>query len=333
VTDSSIMERTASTARRLLPGLATAAVIAMASTFVSDHYGGPTLLFALLIGMALHFLSKESASAPGINFASKTVLRLGVALLGVRIGADQIAALGALPIVIVVGGVTLTILFGRLLSKPLGLSVPQGVLTGGAVAICGASAAMAIAAVLPPGRDSERNMLFTVIAVTTLSTLAMIFYPLLVPALSLSDSEAGILFGGTIHDVAQVVGAGHLISDEAATVATYVKLMRVAMLVPVVALLGWVFGTGTHARGPALPSFLLAFVILAVLNSLHLVPAAAVDWLSVVSRWCLVCAIAALGMKTSLEEMTRVGWRSIALVVAETLFLLGFVLTLMAIAK
>jgi uncharacterized integral membrane protein (TIGR00698 family) len=333
VTDSSIMERTASTARRLLPGLATAAVIAMASTFVSDHYGGPTLLFALLIGMALHFLSKESASAPGINFASKTVLRLGVALLGVRIGADQIAALGALPIVIVVGGVTLTILFGRLLSKPLGLSVPQGVLTGGAVAICGASAAMAIAAVLPSGRDSERNMLFTVIAVTTLSTLAMIFYPLLVPALSLSDSEAGILFGGTIHDVAQVVGAGHLISDEAATVATYVKLMRVAMLVPVVALLGWVFGTGTRARGPALPSFLIAFVILAVLNSLHLVPAAAVDWLSVVSRWCLVCAIAALGMKTSLEEMTKVGWRSIALVVAETLFLLGFVLTLMAIAK
>jgi uncharacterized integral membrane protein (TIGR00698 family) len=333
VTDSSIMERTASTARRLLPGLATAAVIAMASTFVSDHYGGPTLLFALLIGMALHFLSKESASAPGINFASKTVLRLGVALLGVRIGADQIAALGALPIVIVVGGVTLTILFGRLLSKPLGLSVPQGVLTGGAVAICGASAAMAIAAVLPSGRDSERNMLFTVIAVTTLSTLAMVFYPLLVPALSLSDSEAGILFGGTIHDVAQVVGAGHLISDEAATVATYVKLMRVAMLVPVVALLGWVFGTGTRARGPALPSFLIAFVILAVLNSLHLVPAATVDWLSVVSRWCLVCAIAALGMKTSLEEMTRVGWRSIALVVAETLFLLGFVLTLMAIAK
>ena len=175
MTDSSIVERTASTARRLLPGVATAAVIAMASTFVSDHYGGPTLLFALLIGMALHFLSKESASAPGINFASKTVLRLGVALLGVRIGADQIAALGALPIVIVVGGVTLTILFGRLLSKPLGLEAPQGVLTGGAVAICGASAAMAIAAVLPPGRDSERNMLFTVIAVTTLSTLAMIF--------------------------------------------------------------------------------------------------------------------------------------------------------------
>jgi uncharacterized integral membrane protein (TIGR00698 family) len=302
----------------------------MASTFVSDHYGGPTLLFALLIGMALHFLSKESASAPGINFSSKTVLRLGVALLGVRISADQIAALGALPIVIVVCGVTLTLLLGRFLSKPLGLTPPQGVLTGGSVAICGASAAMAIAAVLPQDRHSERNMLFTVIAVTTLSTIAMILYPLLVPALQLSDDQAGILFGGTIHDVAQVVGAGSLISPQAATVATYVKLMRVAMLVPVVILLGYMFGsTSATSKRPKLPSFLIAFVILAILNSLHLVPQQAVDIMSTVSRWCLVCAIAALGMKTSLEELTKVGWRSIALVVCETLFLLVFVLVLL----
>ena len=327
----SIVARTTSTARRLLPGLATAMVIAMASTFVSDHYGGPTLLFALLIGMALYFLSKETVSAPGINFASKTVLRIGVALLGVRISADQIAELGALPIVIVVSGVILTMLLGRALSRPLGLAPPQGVLTGGAVAICGASAAMAIAAVLPQDRDSERNMLFTVIAVTTLSTIAMILYPLLVPALSLSEDQAGILFGGTIHDVAQVVGAGHLISDKAATVATYVKLMRVATLVPVVMLIGWLFGRGaaTGAKRPPLPAFLIAFVLFAILNSLHVVPAPVADGMSVISRWCLVCAIAALGMKTSLEELTKVGWRSIALVVAETVFLLALVLTLL----
>jgi uncharacterized integral membrane protein (TIGR00698 family) len=330
VTDISIVARTTSTARRLMPGLITAVVIAMASTFVSDHYGGPTLLFALLIGMALHFLSKEPASAPGINFASKTVLRLGVALLGVRIGADQIAALGIAPVIMVVGGVCLTILLGRLLSGPLGLTPPQGVLTGGAVAICGASAAMAIAAVLPQNKESERDMLFTVIAVTTLSTIAMIFYPLLVPLLGLNHSEAGILFGGTIHDVAQVVGAGQLISDEAATVATYVKLMRVAMLVPVVMLLGWLFGsTAGGSKRPSLPSFLIAFVVLALLNSFHLIPQPVVDALSGFSRWCLVCAIAALGMKTSLEELTKVGWRSIALVVAETAFLLVFVLTLL----
>jgi uncharacterized membrane protein YadS len=126
-----------------------------------------------------------------------------------------------------------------------------------------------------------------------------------------------------------VVGAGHLISDKAATVATYVKLMRVAMLVPVVMLLGWLFGGAAGASRPALPAFLIGFVILAGLNSAHLIPAAVVDAMSGFSRWCLVCAIAALGMKTSLEELTKVGWRSIALIVTETLFLLVFVLTLL----
>jgi uncharacterized integral membrane protein (TIGR00698 family) len=189
---------------------------------------------------------------------------------------------------------------------------------------------MAIAAVLPQDRDSERNMLFTVIAVTTLSTIAMILYPLLVPALGLSDDQAGILFGGTIHDVAQVVGAGHLISDKAATVATYVKLMRVAMLVPAVMLIGYLFGSvGASSKRPALPAFLIAFVVLAILNSLHVVPQQVADAMNVFSRWCLVCAIAALGMKTSLEELTKVGWRSIGLVVAETVFLLVFVLILL----
>lgn len=324
------LDRAASTAKRLLPGLMASIVIAMASTFVSDHYGGPTLLFALLIGMALHFLSKDKISGPGVNFTAKTVLRAGVALLGIRVSAGQIAELGLVPIVIVVGGVTLTILLGRYLSKPLGLTPEQGVLIGGSVAICGASAALAIAAVLPQRPTSERDTLFTVIAVTTLSTIAMILYPLLVPALSFSGSQAGILFGGTIHDVAQVVGAGQLISDEAATVASYVKLMRVAMLVPVVMLVGYIFGqAAAGAKGPSLPAFLIIFVILAVLNSLNLVPAAVAQAMSEISRWCLVGAIAALGMKTSLEELTKLGWRSIALVVATTLFLLVFVLVLL----
>jgi uncharacterized integral membrane protein (TIGR00698 family) len=328
-----VMDRAANGAKRIMPGLMTCIVIAMASTFVSEHYGGPTLLFALLIGMALHFLSKDAVSGPGINFAGKFVLRLGVALLGARISAGQIAELGFVPIVIVVGGVILTILVGRTLARPLGVTPAKGVLTGGAVAICGASAAMAIAAVLPQHKNSERDTLFTVIAVTTLSTIAMILYPLLVPALSLSGSEAGILFGGTIHDVAQVVGAGQLISDEAATVATYVKLMRVAMLVPVVMAVGFVFSGGAErSKWPQLPIFLVAFVVLAALNSFHLVPGALADGMGIFSRWCLVCAIAALGMKTSLEELTKVGWRSIALVVGETVFLLAFVLIVMTLA-
>lgn len=315
--------------RKLLPGVLLSITIAMAATFISDHHGGPTLLYALLVGIAFHFMSKDPKAAPGIEFASKTILRIGVALLGARISAGQIAELGLMPVLLVPVSVVSTILLGRYIAKPLGLTVNKGILTGGSVAICGASAALAISAALPQGKSHERDTLFTVIAVTVLSTVAMILYPPLVQALGLDDRAAGILLGGTIHDVAQVVGAGHLISDEAAVVATYVKLLRVAMLMPVVMTIAWIYSSAPSEAGrrtPFLPTFLVAFAVLAVVNSLGLIPNFAAEPISHASRWCLVCAIAALGMKTSLESLAQVGWRPMALITAETLFILALVL-------
>jgi uncharacterized integral membrane protein (TIGR00698 family) len=324
-----VLGRWREAAARIAPGVALSLVIAMAATFLSDHHGGPTLLYALLIGMAFHFLSQEARWAKGIDFSVRTILRIGVAMLGARISVAEIAEMGFSPIAIVVAGVTATIVLGVLAAPRLSLSKAQGVLTGGAVAICGASAALAISAVLPKSSDTARETLFTVVAVTLLSTLAMVLYPLLVRALGYDDRAAGILLGATIHDVAQVVGAGYLISEQAGLIATYVKLLRVSTLLPVVLVLAWYFAApGGHAasRWRLLPSFLLAFAILAAANSAGLVPRAASETMASLSRWCLVCAIAGLGMKTSLQELSRVGWRPLALVTAETLFLLGLVL-------
>ena len=264
-------------------------------------------------------------------FTSKTILRIGVALLGARISAGQIAELGLMPVLLVPICVAATIVLGRYVAKLLGLSFNQGVLTGGSVAICGASAAVGNFGRLAAEQNHERDTLFTVIAVTVFSTVAMILYPPLVPALALDDRAAGILLGGTIHDVAQVVGAGHLISDEAAVVATYVKLLRVAMLMPAVVAIAWICGrrpaSGNGRRGPLLPSSSsIAFAVLAVVNSFGLIPAVAVQPITSASRWCLICAIAALGMKTSIEKLSEVGWPSLALVAAETAFILVLVL-------
>src|SRR5262249_36902032 len=162
--------------------------------------------FALLIGMAFHFLHEEGRCVAGIEFASRTVLRLGVALLGVRITFDQIASLGFAPVAMVVVGVSTTILFGLALADRLKLSRIFGVLSGGAVAICGVAAALAIATVLPRTPQSERDTILAVVSVTTLSTIAMIAYPILVVALGFDERHAGIFLGGTIHDVAQVIG-------------------------------------------------------------------------------------------------------------------------------
>jgi len=314
----------------IYPGLLVALIIGLASTFLSDHYGAPVMLFALLIGMAFHFLHEEGRCVAGIEFASRTILRLGVALLGVRITFDQIASLGLAPVAMVVAGVTSTILVGLALSQWLKLSRTFGVLSGGAVAICGVAAALAIASVLPRNPQSERDTILTVVSVTALSTIAMIVYPILVGAIGLDHQHAGIFLGGTIHDVAQVVGAGYMISPQTGDVATYVKMLRVAMLLPVVLTIALVLSrqstAGPKRQTPLLPTFLLAFALLVAVNSTGLIPKPVIQGISDISRWCLVTAIAALGMKTSFKDLVAVGWRPVGLMVAETAWIAILVL-------
>lgn len=238
--------------RLLFPGLVSSLTVALAAKFVSEHYGAPVMLIALLLGMAFAFLAEPGApTEPGIEFASRALLRFGVALLGLGITVQQIAAAGVEVVFVILAGVALTIAGGVVLARLSGRSLPFGLLAGGAVAICGASAALAIASVLPKtDPNHERDTIFTVIAVTALSTLAMILYPIIGAALGLSDHAMGVFFGATIHDVAQVVGAGYSVSDEAGATATFVKLLRVALLVPVVVGLSVVFGKGRARPAP-----------------------------------------------------------------------------------
>ena len=187
------------------------------------------------------------------------------------------------------------------------------------------TAALAIASVLPRHANSERDTILAVVAVTALSTIAMIVYPVLVTALHLDNASAGVFLGGTIHDVAQVVGAGYMISPQTGDVATYVKLLRVAMLLPVVLTISIVLAQAQAKTGgkrlPLLPTFLIAFAVLVAVNSLGLFSKPVVDAVTTVSRWCLITAIASLGMKTSFKELYAVGWRPVGLMVIETVWI------------
>ena len=313
----------------IYPGVLVAVTIGLAAAFLSDHYGAPVMLFALLIGMAFHFLHESGRCVAGIEFTSRTILRLGVALLGARITFDQIASLGVGPVAMVVIGVATTILIGVALAKALNLSRTFGILSGGAVAICGVAAALAIASVLPRTRESERDTILTAVSVTALSTLAMIIYPIGVGALGFDNQHAGIFLGGTIHDVAQVVGAGYMVSQESGDIATYVKMLRVAMLLPVVLVISLVLAQSSASDGrkaTLLPTFLIGFAALVVVNSTGVIPKPAIEGITSLSRWCLVAAIAALGMKTSFKDLIAVGWRPVGLMVSETLWIALLVL-------
>jgi uncharacterized integral membrane protein (TIGR00698 family) len=321
--------------RSLGPGLFIAALVALAASWLAEHYRTPVMLFALLLGIAVNFLSQDARCRPGIEFASRSVLRLGVALLGARITLAQVQSLGVATVLLTACAVVFTILCGAVLARVSRLPTQFGVLTGGSVAICGASAALALASVLPRHPEHERDTVMTVVAVTTLSTIAMVLYPVIAAGFRLGDHATGIFLGATIHDVAQVVGAGYSVSPTAGDTATIVKLLRVAMLLPVVLVVSFAVQRGAHRaieagntgeRTALLPAFLVGFAALVLVNSAGWLGATVGQGLQEASRWCLVTAIAALGTKTSLGDLARVGWKPIALIVSETLFVALFVL-------
>lgn len=314
-------------ARAVAPGLLLSATIALAVRFISEHLGGPAMLYALLFGMAFNFLATEARFAPGIRFASRNLLRIGVALLGLRIAADDVMALGWPVLALIAAGVVATILAGMLIGRFGGLTRAHAVLSAGAVAICGASAALAIASVLPAGKDHERNTILTVAGVTALSTVAMVFYPLLVGLLGYDDVTAGVFLGATIHDVAQVVGAGYIVSETTGEISTLVKLIRVACLVPVVlaiSMLAQRRRAAGDAREPLLPLFLVAFMALVLANSLGWIPTDLRAALTPVSSWFLLTAVAALGVRTSLAALAEVGPKPVLVMVGQTAFLALF---------
>ena len=316
--------------KKLIPGLLVTALVAMAAAFLGSHYKGSMLLFALLLGLALHFVSEDKRCAAGIQFASSTVLRLGVALLGLRLTIDHVVTLGWQTVVALMVAVSLTIGLGLLLARLFEVESSLDMLIGGATAICGASAALAISSVLPKSDHLERDTTLTVVGVTTLSTMAMVVYPLITQWLGFDAVMAGKFIGATIHDVAQVVGAGYSLSQEAGDAATITKLMRVAFLMPVLVVIALVVrarvagksgsaGFGSAPKTPLLPWFTVLFVVLMLINSTGWMPSSVQSGASDLSQAFLVLAIAGVGLKTSLKEVTQLGWRPVVMIFLVTL--------------
>lgn len=299
-----------------LPGAGLCVLIALAASFVAGLHGGPSMLYALLFGTALHYLHAEVRTAPGLRFCAGTVLRLGVGLLGARITLGQIAALGWPTVLITIIGAATTLLAGVAMARRLRLPATLGVLAGGATAICGASAAMAIAAVLPQSPERERETLSVVVLATLLSTVAMLAYPLLATLLQLPPALAGLFIGGSIHDVAQVVVAGYALGHEAGDAASVVKLLRVSLLALVVMGVALAFrqpgsaALPASSRPPLIPGFVLLFLALATWHSLGWLPGPLQASLGQASQACLTVGVAALGMKTSFRELARSGRRT-----------------------
>jgi uncharacterized integral membrane protein (TIGR00698 family) len=292
----------------------------------------PAMVVALLIGIVLNPIAARPIFQPGLIFCVKQLLRWAVALMGLRIALSDIAALGLGTGVVVVIAMVITIVSGFLAARALGLPSPFGALVGVGTAVCGASATLATSAVVPEYQGKDADVVFVVVGVNALATLAIVLYPPLCVALGFNPQTTGVMLGATIHDVAQVAGAGYAVSEAVGNAAVIVKLFRVFLLLPVVLGIGWWFmRQGATARAASVPVPVFAFVFLAlcivnsVLPSVHaLAPlyAHVKDALVLASTAGLLIAIGALGLNTSLMAIGALGWRHIVAVCATTVVIL-----------
>jgi uncharacterized integral membrane protein (TIGR00698 family) len=307
--------------RDRVPGLVVAGLATMAAGFVSDHYGAPLTLMALLIGLSLNFLGADRRMAPGLGTASRTLLRWGIVLVGARITLGQIIGLGpwTLLAVVVILGVTMGA--GILVARLAGFDAAFGALAGGAVAICGASAAMALATTLGERRASQAQLALVLVGISAASAAAMFFYPLLAHALRFGDAQAGFMLGASIHDVAQALGAGYSFSEKAGEVAAITKLTRVALLAPALAVVAACFPREDQgkAKSSPLPWFVIGFFLLAAVNSAGLVPAAASKAAQLTATAFLACAVAATGMRAPMGSLLETGPRPLLVILVSSL--------------
>src|SRR3546814_501119 len=181
---------------------------------------------------------------------SQTALRVGIVLVGARITAEQLAELGPLPFALLVL-IMLAVIVMTVVAAPLFRQDRQAaLLAGGATAICGASAALALYSLIGDKRVDQARFTLTLVGITVASALAMTLYPVLAAQLGLSDAQAGFLIGASVHDVAQAIGGGFSFSMPAGEVATSVKLQRVGLLAPMLMLVALWLGRsgGTEAK-------------------------------------------------------------------------------------
>lgn len=322
----------ASTLIEIAPGVLLSAAVAaaayLAAPYVARALPIPAMVLALVIGIALNPVASRPATAPGMAFCVRTLLRWAVALLGLRVALSDIAALGLSTGTMIVVSMIVTLLAGFFFARLSGRQPGFGALVGSATAVCGASAALATSTVVPDYRGKQADIAFVVVAVNALATLAMVIYPPICILLGFDAQTTGVMLGGTIHDVAQVVGAGYAVSEAAGNTAVIVKLFRVFLLLPVVLGIGWYFTRKGAKPGQArvpVPVFALVFLTLCLLNSaMPLLPQLAPAFVPVktvlieASTWGLLIAIGALGLDTSVKTIITLGWRHVATVVAST---------------
>ncbi|GAA4526485.1 putative sulfate exporter family transporter [Brachybacterium paraconglomeratum] len=308
----------------LWPGIVVSLAVAAVSILTSQALPGVSaLIIAIVVGILVaNFTTLPAALAPGMSFAAKRLLRVGIVLLGLQVALGDLLALGApmlaVVVVVVTGGTLGTVLIGRALGVEKGLTI----LVACGFSICGAAAVAAAAGVTDPEEKHEQRTITAIALVVLCGTLMIAAVPAAAALLQLEPETAGLWAGASIHEVAQVVAAGGALGGAALTVAVIVKLARVLMLAPVMAVLSLQQrreGAADGKRPPLVPLFLLGFLAMVLLRSFAPLPGGFLEVGALLQTALLAAAMFALGTGVKVRNLLQVGPRPLALAALSTL--------------
>jgi len=312
---------------KLLPGVLLSAVIAYAAVFIEGllpiHLIGSAVI-AMFIGMLCNqFLKNSTAFSTGIKFTSKKILKLAIVLLGLSLNITTILQVGRMSLTVMIFTLLTCFGGGYFIGKALGLNWKLSNLISAGTGICGGSAIAAIA----PTIEADDNDVAYAISATFLFDMAMIvLFPIMGRALGMSAEAFGIWAGTAVNDTSSVVATGYAFSEAAGDYATMVKLTRTLAIIPTVVVFALIQlrlkrkeAAASQHDGSTLkakisitkifPWFILGFLAMSIITSIFPIPASVVSATKSVSKFLMVCALAAIGLNTSFSSMKKAGIR------------------------
>ena len=299
----------------VLPGLALAlAAFGLASLAHLVVPWIPALTACVVLGVAFTSLPwsprVRAVLQPGFAAAARRLLRIGIVLLGLKLSLVDIAGLGWLVLGMIVLIVIATFVFTVVIGRLLGLPGDEPLLIAAGFSICGASAIGAMSGVTG-SKESEQA---TPIALVTLcGTLAIALLPALRPVFGLDAEQFGMWTGASVHDVGQVVATAQIAGASALAIAVVVKLTRVAMLAPMIAITGLVLKRGGEGTRPALvPLFLVGFTAVVLVRTFLPVPDVVLHAADFIQLVLLGMALFGLGAAIRVGTLVRTGVRPLA---------------------
>lgn len=320
----------------VVPGLVLVAMIT-AVAYSARGFSGLTLfspmILAVVAGMVYsNVLGLPAHARAGIGFSQKRLLRFAIVLLGFQLTLGQVAGIGLGGVGIVAATLGATFLFTITLGRLIGVDRKLAQLIAAGTSICGASAIVATN-IVTDARDED--VTYAVAAITLFGTIAMLGFPLMAPVFGLDQHAFGLWAGASIHEVAQVIGAGFQNGTLAGETATVAKLTRVAMLAPMVLALGVMARrSSADASGakPPMPWFVVAFVAVVALNSLVTIPGEVRSAVALAAQVMLTMGLAAMGLHADISQLRSRGLRPLILACSAFIFIAAFSLMLVRFA-